>query len=125
MKKNKLFMVGFVGIMMAAALLLSSCGDKENTDPKKITITDLPSGLAANVSIKLSSDSSTADVVAWGTGTSTGGKVTVDLKNNGKDWTGTGEFYVTISDIYVSKKKIEIKEAETSIVYKAENFTKQ
>jgi hypothetical protein len=137
MKKNRLFMVGFVGIMMAAALLLSGCGEKENTDPKKIVITGLTSG--QKLMVALGNDS---EAVAAGAGiVSDGGSLTVDLYKFSEDlidiitttdgikfeikagaerWTGTGSYSVSLTIVdsdfsyYLSKNKIEIKDTTTT-----------
>jgi hypothetical protein len=102
MRKNKLFMMGTLAATLAFGLVLFGCeddsGDTENTDPKKITITNLPSGTTGQVMIMLRSELSEDEeaIIAAGYGTIFGTSVTVSLKNpdGTSDWTGSGSYYL-------------------------------
>jgi ABC-type oligopeptide transport system substrate-binding subunit len=133
MKKNKLFMVGFVGIMMAAALLLSGCKEEDKEEAgKKIVITGLT--VEGNVVYVVDSDSKTsadleAGIIAIGGGELSNGTLEVELlkgtaagPTGTEKWTGTGSYYIVLAGGYVSKNKIEIKDTTTTIAYNTTNF---
>jgi hypothetical protein len=94
-------MVGMLALVLTFGLVLTGCDeDKENTDPKKITITGL-SGKSGSIAVILTD---TSAIVAMGQGTISD-SVTVSLKQYDKstheltdtDWTGTGSYYSQIS----------------------------
>jgi hypothetical protein len=127
MKKNKLFIAG-LAVMMAAALILSGCGeDKTNTDPKKIVITGLPNDITGDINIVLAGSMTEDGMVAMGQGTVSSGRAEAELYDYATmsggspvKWTGTGSYYVGISagsNMYASKTKIGINDTTTTIAF--------
>ncbi|MDR2150077.1 MAG: hypothetical protein LBO67_04545 [Spirochaetaceae bacterium] len=130
MKKNRLFMLGVIGIL-AAALLLTGCdeskpkgdGDKQ----KSLVITGLGNefnGDSFNVGVMNNSDRT--EGVAWGTGTASSNRLEVSLFeviNNEQltstPWTKTGSYYVFFSDsgpkVFTTRNKVSFTSETTTI----------
>ena len=121
MKKNRIFIAGLFCIMAAMVLSLSGCpGEEKDDDPKKIVITGLPTEANSQNTVTVHVASGTTDdtIVAAGQGTVASEKLEVSLvKVGGGDWTGSGDYYVIIGGYYITKKKVSITEATTTIPY--------
>ncbi|MDR3283929.1 MAG: hypothetical protein LBS97_01985 [Treponema sp.] len=94
--------VTIVTLTLAFGLVVAGCDDGSgggNTYPKEITITGIPSGQTGERTIYVASSFSQAGLVARGTGTISGTSATASLKKpDGSDWTGTGSYYLEISN---------------------------
>jgi hypothetical protein len=99
---NKKYVWGMLAVILAFTMVIAGCNqdgdDDENTDPKKITITGIPSGITGEVMIGIAIETG---FIAVGEATSTNNSVTVSLKSadddgypTDNDWTGTGSFMV-------------------------------
>jgi hypothetical protein len=137
-KKLKLFLAGMFGVALTFGILVISCdngttdGESGNTDPKTITITDLGEQ-TGKAKIQLG-HATNGQVDAEGTGTISGGSVTISLKVSVEEgepsdaWTGTGPYYLMLysggSFIYTNGDsdadkavKITISEANTTVSF--------
>ncbi|MDR0638884.1 MAG: hypothetical protein LBG27_08305 [Spirochaetaceae bacterium] len=104
---NKKFWLGMLAGLLTFGLVLAGCdngssgGGGGNTDPKKITITEL-TGKTGNVHVSVSSDS--GNEVAMGEGTIASDAITVSLKKqDDSDCTGNGSYYLGLETTTDSK----------------------
>jgi hypothetical protein len=135
--KNKWVLM--LGVLLVCGLVFIGCDNgttpEENTDPKSLTITDIPTSLDGIVVGVKPTSKNENDALVYGYGTDlSSGTVTIQLKNksasNGydeeeDDWTGVGGYYLfawessdgTFSgdpDWYI-EQKVNFQTAETSI----------
>ncbi|MDR2718692.1 MAG: hypothetical protein LBB89_11615 [Treponema sp.] len=139
--KNHIKFFGIVAIMAVIGLSMVSCGEKENTDPKRITITGITGVSSPSVIVALSVGNTMVNYNLPAAGRATvSGTVSVQLKENGKpttgisfgssspDWTGTGEYYIVLfpidsnnnisfTPIAVTKTKVNISQATTTVAW--------
>jgi len=137
--KNHIKLFGIIVIAAVIGLSMLSCGEKENTDPKSITITGITGVNATYVVITLSANNSSTDNVPACAGTNTvSGNVTFQLRvnerptdgwsfsDNSPVWTGTGEYYIVFymfdsngkgRQYAVTKSKVSISQTTTTVAW--------
>jgi hypothetical protein len=130
--KNIFKIMGIIAFVAVIGFSFTSCGggggggSTLNNDPKTIVITGIPNsfnGKEAGILVQKSLED--WDREKAGMGTIAGGSVTAALWKDDKEWTGTGDYYVTfllitgsdISDFNHTKTKVSIKSANTAIAW--------
>ena len=129
--KNTFRVLGIIALLAVVGFSMAACGGDsggDNSDPKTIKITDVPSNWKGQIQVAIFSDFKTSgipDFVASGVYAFSGGVINADLS----PFTGSGEYYVTIQtsnstrDGYVyfgsgsSPVKVRINEALTTLSF--------
>ena len=132
--KNTLKLIGIIAIVAIMGFSMAACngggddGGGSNTEPKTITIVDVPASWGGSIGVEIFSEfkeSGLPDMAAGGVYPFSGGIINADLE----PFNGTGEYFVTIQpsnstlDGYVyfgsgdSPTKVNITETETTLSF--------